>query len=107
MAAVNEWDAEAFNAALACGGVVIADFFAVWCGPCKMMMSVFEKAAAEFDDSKLKAGKINIDSARELAVKYNIRTIPTFMIFKDGQVVETVIGVQSQKALVNAINQAL
>ena len=106
MAVVNEWDENAFNAAIA-SGVVMVDFFATWCGPCKMMMNVRAKAVEPFAEDQLKVGKVNIDLCRDLAVKYNIRTIPTFIVFKNGEIVETIIGVQSQKALANAITQAL
>ena len=106
MATVNEWDEKTFTEATA-SGVALVDFFATWCGPCKMMMSVLEQAVAEFDDAQVKVGKVNIDSCRELAVKYNIRTIPTFVAFKDGKIFDTIIGVQSRKALSNLIVQAL
>jgi len=72
-----------------------------------MMMSVLEEAVAEFDESQVKVGKINIDECRELAVQYGIRTIPTFILFKDGQVADKLIGVQSRKALTNMIAGAL
>lgn len=106
MAVVHEWDAAAFAEAVK-SGVVIADFYAVWCGPCRMMMSVLEKAAAEFSDDQLKAGKINIEKYRDLAARYDIRTIPTFIVFKDGEVKSVNIGVKSQKMLVEAIRQEL
>ena len=106
MATVCEWNAEEFSQAIA-SGVTVVDFFATWCGPCKMMMSVLEKAAEPFDAAQVKVGKVNIDSCRELAVQYNIRTIPTFMIFKDGEVKDILIGIQSQKALNTFIAQYL
>ena len=106
MATVQQWNSEEFEKAVS-QGVVLADFYAVWCGPCKMMMSILEKAVSAFDENQLKVGKINIDECRELAAQYKIRTIPTFIIFKDGQVVDVLIGVQSQNMLVNAIRNAL
>lgn len=106
MAVVQEWNVEEFSQAIA-SGVVVADFFATWCGPCKMMMSVLEKAVEPFDGTQVKVGKVNIDQCRDLAVKYNIRTIPTFMIFKDGEVKDVLIGIQSQKALNSFIAQYL
>ena len=106
MAAVQEWNQEMFEQAIA-NDVAIADFFAVWCGPCKMMMSVLDKAVAEFNDDEIKAGKIDIEKCRELAVRYNIRTVPTFIIFKDGKIVEQMVGVRSQKALAGAMRNAL
>ena len=106
MATVQQWNTEDFENVID-QGVVLADFYAVWCGPCKMMMSILEKAVAPFDENQLKVGKINIDECRELAAQYKIHTIPTFIIFKDGQVVDVLIGVQSQKMIANAINKAL
>lgn len=106
MAVVQEWNEETFAEAVK-SGVVIADFYAVWCGPCRMMMSVLEKAAAEFSDAQLKVGKINIDKCRDLAAQYNIRTIPTFIVFKDGEVKSVNIGVKSQRMLTEAIRQEL
>ncbi|MBE6369637.1 MAG: thioredoxin family protein [Lentisphaerae bacterium] len=106
MAKVQEWDQQAFAAAAA-EGVVLVDFYAVWCGPCKMMMSVLEKAVEAFDDAQLKVGKVNIDQCRELAAEHGVRTIPTFKVIKNGKVVATLIGVQSQKRLVEAIESAL
>ena len=106
MATVQQWNTEDFENTIS-QGVVLVDFYAVWCGPCKMMMSILEKAVASFDENQLKVGKINIDECRELAAQYKIRTIPTFMIFKDGQVVDVLIGVQSQNMLANAVRKAL
>ena len=68
MAVVQEWNEETFAEAVK-SGVVIADFYAVWCGPCRMMMSVLEKAAAEFSSDQLKAGKINIENCKTLAAQ--------------------------------------
>ena len=106
MAVVHEWNELEFEQAIA-SGVTMVDFFATWCGPCKMMMSVLEKAVEPFDEAVLKVGKINVDQCRDLAVKYNIRTIPTFMIFKDGELKDVIIGIQSQKALAKAIEAVL
>ena len=106
MAVVHEWSEREFELAIA-SGVTMVDFFATWCGPCKMMMSVLEKAVEPFDEAVLKVGKINVDQCRDLAVKYNIRTIPTFMIFKDGELKDVIIGIQSQKALAKAIEAVL
>ena len=77
---------------------VLVDFYADWCGPCKMMAPVVEKLAAEFE-GKMKIGKCNTDENMPLAQKYRIVNIPTFMIFKNGQVVETFKGAMSISAL--------
>jgi thioredoxin 1 len=78
--------------------VVLVDFWAVWCGPCKMIAPIVEELADEHDD-KLKVGKVDVDNNREIAMKYGIRSIPTLMIFKDGQVVEQIIGAVSKAHL--------
>ena len=106
MAAVQEWDEAAFAEAIK-KGVAMVDFYAVWCGPCKMMMSVLEKAASEFSSEEVKVGKINIENCKNLAARYNVRTIPTFIVFKDGEVKSVNIGVKSQKILAEAIRQEL
>lgn len=105
MAEVKDWNSEEFAAAIA-KGVTLVDFYAVWCGPCKMMMSVLENVAAGFGD-QVKFGKINIDQCRELAAQYKVRTIPTFIVFKDGEVHSVNIGVLGQKQLTNAVKEAL
>ncbi len=65
---------------------VVIDVFATWCGPCQQMMPIFEELEKEFS-SKYKFVKLNIDEAREVAVKYNVSSVPTFVFIKDGKVV--------------------
>ena len=77
---------------------VLVDFYAEWCGPCKMMAPIVEKLAVELE-GKMKIGKCNTDENMPLAQKYRIVSIPTFMIFKNGQVVETFKGAMSISAL--------
>jgi thioredoxin 1 len=71
-------------------GVVVVDFFATWCGPCKMLAPVFESVSEEINDAKFV--KVDIDESLELAQKFGISTVPTMMIFKDGKVVDTLVG---------------
>ena len=85
---------------------VLVDFYADWCGPCKMMAPVVEKIDAEYG-GKVKVGKINVDENPEIAGNYGVMTIPTIIVIKGGQVVEKTIGVQPKKALTNAIDKAL
>ena len=85
---------------------VLVDFYADWCGPCKMMAPVVEKIDAEYG-GKVKVGKINVGENPEIAGNYGVMTIPTIMVIKGGQVVEKTIGVQPKKALTNAIDKAL
>lgn len=78
--------------------LVLVDFWAVWCGPCKMIAPIVEELAEQYD-GKLTVGKVDVDSNREIAMKYGIRSIPTLMIFKDGEVVEQIIGAVSKSHL--------
>ena len=81
---------------------VLVDFWASWCGPCKMMTPVVEEIANEME-GKAKVCKVNIDDEQSLAMEYGIMSIPTFLIFKDGKVVNTVVGVQDKQKLINLL----
>ena len=83
-------------------GVVLVDFWAPWCGPCKMQTPVLEKVAAAVGD-KAVIGKVNVDENPELAAKYGIRSIPTIILLKDGESKQQLIGLQQEAALVSAI----
>jgi thioredoxin 1 len=74
---------------------VLVDFWAQWCGPCRAVAPIMDELAGEFD-GKAKIGKINVDEQGELAAKFRIMSIPTVMLFKDGQMVEKVIGARSK-----------
>lgn len=81
---------------------VLVDFWASWCGPCKMMSPIVEEIANEVE-GKAKVCKVNIDEEQGLAMQYSIMSIPTFLIFKDGKVVNTVVGVQDKQKLINLL----
>ena len=83
--------------------VALVDFWAVWCGPCKMQTPILEKVAAEIGDKAVIA-KVNVDENPELAAKYGVRSIPTLILLKDGENKQQFVGLQQQAALVSAID---
>ncbi len=85
---------------------VLVDFYADWCGPCKMMAPVIEELAGMYE-GRAKVGKLNVDLNEEIAMKYGVMSIPTLLVIKNGQVVGKMVGVQSKEAVMAALNQAL
>ena len=85
---------------------VLVDFWAEWCGPCRMIAPVIEELANDYD-GKAKICKVNTDEEQEIAVKFGIRSIPTIMFFKDGKMVDQVVGAQSKAALAQKIDALL
>jgi thioredoxin 1 len=77
---------------------VLIDFWASWCGPCRMLSPVVEEIAAEYE-GKIKVGKINIDEQPQLAARYNVASIPTLMLFKNGKPVNTSVGVKPKRVI--------
>lgn len=87
---------------LNCEKTVLVDVFATWCGPCKMMSPVIDEIAEEMGD-KIKVGKVDSDENPEIADKYEIMSIPTIMIIRNGQVVKTFIGVTDKNKILEAL----
>ena len=83
---------------------VLVDFWAEWCGPCKMLTPVLEKLSTE-NEGKIQIFKVNVDECQQLAVQFNIRSIPTLLFFKDGQVQEQVVGLKSESDLQASIDR--
>ena len=83
---------------------VLVDFWAEWCGPCKMIAPILDELASEYD-GKVKVGKVNIDESPSIATQYGIRAIPTLLIFKDGEVAEQVVGLRSKRDLKANLDQ--
>jgi thioredoxin 1 len=75
---------------------VLVDFWAEWCGPCKMIGPVIDQVSSELD-GQAKVGKVNVDEARDLAVKYNVRSIPLLLFFKNGEVKDQIVGANVTK----------
>lgn len=78
---------------------VLVDFWATWCGPCMMLSPVIEEIAEEFD-GKIKVGKVNVDEQNELAMQYRVASIPTLLLFKNGQLVNTSVGFMPKNSII-------
>ncbi len=85
---------------------VLVDFWAVWCGPCRMVSPIVEEIAKDYE-GKLKVGKLNVDENPNISQQFGIMSIPTLMFFKKGQPVKTVIGAQGKEALKRAVEEVL
>jgi len=85
---------------------VLVDFWAVWCGPCKAIAPIVEEIANDYD-GKVKVGKIDVDNNNQVAMKYGIRSIPTLLVFKGGEVVDQVIGNVGKESIESMLNKAL
>ncbi len=82
---------------------VLIDFWAPWCGPCKMIAPIIDQIATEMGD-KAKVAKIDVDANSALAARYNVRSIPTLLFFKNGEVVDTIVGASSKDAILARLN---
>ncbi|OUS14016.1 thioredoxin [Gammaproteobacteria bacterium 53_120_T64] len=91
---------------IAAGTPVLVDFWASWCGPCKMIAPLLDELADEYG-SQIKICKVDVDANRDVAAKYNVRSIPTLMMFKDGALHETKIGALSKAQLKEFIDASL
>jgi len=85
---------------------VLVDFWAVWCGPCRMIAPVVEEIAKEYQ-GKLKVGKLDVDHNPETAMQFGVRSIPTLLVFKGGRVVEQIVGALPRKSLLDKVTPHL
>lgn len=86
-------------------GLTLVDFFAEWCGPCKLLAPIINELVEEYKGKSVKIGKLNVDENKEIANKYNIMGIPAIIIFKDGKVVEQLTGYQPKEILKELIDK--
>ena len=106
MAAITEVNVSNFDALLANDLPVLIDFWAPWCGPCRMVSPIVDQLADELD-GRLVIGKCNVDESQDIAMKYGVMSIPTLVILKGGQEVNRIVGAMPKPALTAEIEKSL
>jgi len=87
-------------------GLTMVDFWAAWCGPCRMVAPIVEQIASEYE-GQIKVGKLDVDANQRTAVRFNVRSIPSILFFKDGQLVDTVVGAVPKPILERKVKELL
>ena len=95
-----------FNDVISKNKTVLVDFWAEWCGPCRMIGPVIEELANEYEGKAI-IGKLDVDSNQKSSVKYGVRSIPTILTFKDGEIVDRQVGAVPKETLTNVIDSQL
>lgn len=98
----SDWQAEVLHS----DQPVVVDFWAAWCGPCRALAPVVDEVAKKYD-GKVRVGKLNVDEHPDIANQYGIMSIPTMLVFKDGRVVEQIVGYAPKKELAKRLSQLL
>ena len=105
MSELQSIDASNFDS-LTASGVVLIDFWAEWCAPCKALAPILDEISGELD-SKVAIAKVNLDDNQELAMKYSIRSIPTLLLFKEGELLDMKVGLPSKSDLLEWIDSKI
>lgn len=103
---ILELDSSNFQQAVSSDEPVLVDFWAQWCGPCRMVAPILEELADSMD-GQVKIAKLDIDSHQDLALQYNVQSIPTFLLFQNGEVVDRMMGAMPKSAFENFLNRHL
>ena len=103
---MTHFNKESFDAALAQGKLMMVDFWAVWCGPCRMLAPMVDDLAEKYD-GKVVVGKVNVDEEQELAIRYGVMSIPTVIFFKDGKEIDRKVGVMPPDAFTKVLDANL